>query len=74
MDMETAYVNNVIDLASVRFPVGSKAWHPIFHVCYIVESMGSQRIIKSLRQGIDAFIWDHAAVHVSELKKMTNPL
>ena len=74
MKTELNNVGNIIDLASVRFPVGSKAWHHIFHVCYIVESRGNQRKIKSLRLGSDASIWDYAVVHVNELQKMQNPL
>jgi len=74
MKNELNNIGNIIDLASKRFPVGSKAWHPIFHVCYIVECSGDQRKIKFLQLGSDAAIWNYAIVHVNELQKIQNPM
>ena len=70
MENKTTHTSNIIDWASVRFPVGSKAWHHTLRICYIVESMGIHRKIKSLRLGTDETIWDYATVHVNELQRM----
>lgn len=60
--------NNIIDLSLIRFPAGSKAWHPQYRICYVVKANGSQRSIRWVRHGSNEFKWDYADVDVNELK------
>ena len=60
--------NKVIDLASFRFPVGSKVWHEKYQVCYVTESRGNNRKIKAVKFNTDDMDWVYASVHVNELK------
>ena len=59
--------NNVVDLASIKFPVGSKAWHHKYRICHIVESSGCSRKIKSLKLDSSDMEWLYISVHVNEL-------
>lgn len=66
-------VSNIVDLASVRFPVGAKAWHDIYRVCQIVECLGDQRKIKIMALGKKEMVVEYVTVHVNELKIMKIP-
>lgn len=65
--------DNVINLLSLRFPVSTKAWHPVHRICRVIKSVGHQRTIQTFQQGVLEFIPEIFTVHVNELKKLDDP-
>jgi hypothetical protein len=63
---------NIVNLSDVRFPVGSRAWHKELHVCYVVESFGALRRVKSLALGKEDRVWTFGYVHVMNLQEILN--
>ena len=59
--------DNIIDLSKRRFPINSKAWHPIYRLARIVESKGNLRIIQVLKQVVVNLEFEFITVHVNEL-------
>jgi hypothetical protein len=59
--------NNIIDLASIRFPINSKAWHPTYRLCFVVESQGNIRMVRVLKLGVPELEFQLVTVHVREL-------
>jgi hypothetical protein len=62
--------DNIVNLSDARFPVGSKAWHKELHVCFVVESFGALRKIKSVALGREDIVWIFECVHVMDLQKI----
>lgn len=66
--------NNLIDLAAARFPVGTKAWHPTYRLCHIIESNGNRRKIRAPKLGVVEMVWEYAYVHVNELQNLNRTM
>lgn len=74
MENQNKQATNVVELFANRFPVGSKAWHKKYRVCYVMKAIGNQRKIKSMQLSVGIIIWEYHTVLVGELVPLANPL
>jgi hypothetical protein len=65
--------DNIINIELYRFPARSKAMHPVYGLCSVIELMGNKRKIVISRLNTVEIELVQKVVHVNTLKSVILP-
>jgi hypothetical protein len=71
--MTIPHYKKLLDLTTVRFPIGTEAFHLRYRYCKVMEAHGATRVVRApALNNTNVFKLESYSVHVNELKVLEN--